>query len=256
MCVCLQRAELNEILEDVDPMRSQIWIELYVASKKGTIDSSLPNKGLIGTVRVSLKELIRNGRDTDDGTLQEEDDFEIMGIYEDPKAPKASSIHDDPARPGSTVAPSMPLLAADRFVCVGASQKIEKAKPAPSPKAQPSFRRASSSSLASVSNRRTSRVEPVETEQDLDGISEGTEEKEGEEQEEEEEADLVVLGTLRARIAINPPEPPPKDLLPGSPGQDDPGLAGLVAGYAGMHAEQTGKAAPSFATAPPPGHDV
>lgn len=58
-----ERAELNDILEDQDPQRSQVRVKLCLAAKNGSEMRGEGGqlRGLLGEFKVSLKELVRDG---------------------------------------------------------------------------------------------------------------------------------------------------------------------------------------------------
>ena len=81
-----ERVELNEILEDHDPSRSEIVIEVALANKQGR---EIPGgKGILGSVRVSLKELLRDSKANDPGTCEIIGELELTG-------PAPEEDHDD-----------------------------------------------------------------------------------------------------------------------------------------------------------------
>ena len=166
-----ERAELNEILEDVDPSRSEVTIELSLATKNGREMRGKDEKGndvvkgLIGRCAISLKELLRVGVVNEaTGTCQDRKEFELLGVVDIPEK----------KGPGAVPPP-----------------KVEK-KPPP-------LKRSNSSGR--TSGRISNKVEPVAEEPDDDSDDEEGEEK---------PVMLVPVGVIFARIAIKPPDPPPK----------------------------------------------
>ena len=212
-----ERAELNEILEDVDPQRSEVTVELSLATKNGREMRGKDEKGndvvkgVIGKTAISLKELLRDGTKTDGSdTCEERRHFELLGVVDVP----------DKKGPGAAAKPPPPE---------------KKPKPPPTP---PPLKRS-----GSLSRRSSTKIEPIqEPEEDDD------DDDDEDDDDEKTKVTLVPIGTVYARIAIRAPEPPPK--LPpglkaptgGADGGAGGGMAmgGLAQGLMGLSAARMG----------------
>eukprot|EP00900_Chrysochromulina_parva_P010882 jgi/Chrpa1/19796/Chrysochromulina_OHIO_Genome00026223-RA len=81
-----ETAELMQILEDVDPSSSDVTIQLIVANKQGRKwyitdgKGKAQLKGFIGITKISLKELLRDGKPQNNGTCEMEMAFDLMGF--------------------------------------------------------------------------------------------------------------------------------------------------------------------------------
>jgi len=172
--------ELTQILEDVDPSSSDVTIKLIVANKQGRKwyitdrKGTAQLKGFIGITKISLKELLRDGKPNNNGTCEMDMAFDLMGFEE--MAPKGSPAPK--ALPPPHKAP--PQLARSS---VGSVVSLS-----------PS---ATGSGWASLRRMSLSKVGPIDEELE-------------DTKEEEEEEDIsrveVPVGVVMLRIAIRPPE--------------------------------------------------
>lgn len=157
-------------------------------------------KGVIAEAKVSLKDLLRDGKSNDAGTCEVQGELEMMGVPADPAPPPTPK---PPSRQSST-RDSMLLKK-------GGSHRV-----------LPSAGKMAGGRRGSHSIPEGSIVE--------EGASEGSEEEA-----EEEEETPVALGTIIIRVAIRAPEAPPK--APPTPsakrGAAAPGFGGGAGGAAG-----------------------
>ena len=218
-----KRQLLNSQLKDVDPASSLVVLEVALATKNGREVSEIDElgnahpAGMIGQVKVSLKEMLRDIKADESGTVEHNGELDLMGFLKQKHLkPAGGGIGKGGGLPLAKVAPNPKSAAAKAGgKGGGAAAKGKNEKGA-------SFKMEKGASIVkSPVKRQSSRDLAERSTRERD-----EEEDEGEEEEEDpgEQINEMVMGVMQVRIAVRPNEKSEGSVpAPGANGGGSPG---------------------------------